>query len=177
MKPWKVRIPTAVESEIRESVSWPRTDLEEIRDVRGELCLSVFEARPDGSARSLKFLGRLGFTVTGECGRCLGKVSRELETRFETLVDLEAGTLSAVDLETPPEPGGFVRTDETIDLTDEIRQRIVLATPAVLRCSETCRGLCPTCGANWNKVTCECGPSGASRPFAGLAGLLKKKEP
>jgi len=43
-----------------------------------------------------------------------------------------------------------------LDLTNEIREVIILALPAFPRCSESCKGLCATCGVNWNKSGCEC---------------------
>jgi uncharacterized protein len=43
-----------------------------------------------------------------------------------------------------------------LDLTNEIREVIILDLPAHPRCSEACLGLCPRCGANLNKGGCEC---------------------
>ncbi|MDD2601057.1 MAG: DUF177 domain-containing protein [Kiritimatiellae bacterium] len=43
-----------------------------------------------------------------------------------------------------------------LDLTNEIREVIILDLPAHPRCSEACLGLCPECGANLNKGGCEC---------------------
>ena len=42
------------------------------------------------------------------------------------------------------------------DLTDAIREAIILNLPAFPRCSETCRGLCELCGADLNQSTCDC---------------------
>jgi len=43
-----------------------------------------------------------------------------------------------------------------LDLTNEIREAIILNLPAYPRCSESCKGLCSSCGANLNKSGCEC---------------------
>ncbi|MBU4201056.1 MAG: DUF177 domain-containing protein [Verrucomicrobia bacterium] len=59
---------------------------------------------------------------------------------------------------------GFVRSyslssaNESIDLTDDIREDILLALPMKVVCSDTCRGLCPGCGVNLNKKPCACHP-------------------
>jgi uncharacterized protein len=43
-----------------------------------------------------------------------------------------------------------------IDLSDEVRDEILLAIPLQVLCQESCRGLCPVCGGNRNKVPCQC---------------------
>lgn len=60
------------------------------------------------------------------------------------------------------EEDNFVETFEIFeenafpDLTDAIREAIILNLPAFPRCSETCRGLCELCGADLNQSTCDC---------------------
>ena len=45
---------------------------------------------------------------------------------------------------------------EKIDLTDSILNNIVLDLPMKPICDEDCKGLCPICGENTNKVKCDC---------------------
>jgi uncharacterized protein len=47
---------------------------------------------------------------------------------------------------------------ETIDLTDEVRESIILGFPNYPVCKETCHGLCPRCGAKLNRGACGCKP-------------------
>ncbi|MEI6564358.1 MAG: DUF177 domain-containing protein [bacterium] len=47
---------------------------------------------------------------------------------------------------------------ETLDLTDEVRETIILAFPNYPLCQEACRGLCPVCGINLNRGKCGCKP-------------------
>jgi uncharacterized protein len=44
--------------------------------------------------------------------------------------------------------------------------------PAKHLCRESCKGLCPRCGANLNEETCECRQDLKSSPFA----ILKKEK-
>ena len=46
--------------------------------------------------------------------------------------------------------------DEIVDITDDIREDILLSIPERFKCSEECRGLCPGCGANLNDEPCRC---------------------
>ena len=43
-----------------------------------------------------------------------------------------------------------------LDLTNEIREVIILNLPAYPRCGESCKGLCPKCGVNLNTSRCKC---------------------
>jgi len=46
--------------------------------------------------------------------------------------------------------------NESIDLTNDVREDILLNFPMNWVCSSSCQGLCPQCGANLNKQTCSC---------------------
>ena len=46
----------------------------------------------------------------------------------------------------------------TVDLTDDLREDILVALPQHFLCTEECRGLCPTCGQNLNHGSCDCPP-------------------
>jgi uncharacterized protein len=43
-----------------------------------------------------------------------------------------------------------------IDITEDVRQYLLLAVPVKLLCKESCKGLCPHCGTNHNHHTCSC---------------------
>ncbi len=45
---------------------------------------------------------------------------------------------------------------DTVDLTDEVRESIILAFPGYPLCRSDCRGLCVRCGVNLNKDRCGC---------------------
>lgn len=62
------------------------------------------------------------------------------------------------------------KTTESVDLTDDIREAIILAFPSYPICDTECKGLCPQCGANLNKSACLCKPPVDDR-WAALDGL------
>ena len=47
---------------------------------------------------------------------------------------------------------------ESVDLTDDIRESMLLAFPSYPVCRESCKGLCAQCGTNLNVGTCDCKP-------------------
>jgi uncharacterized protein len=71
------------------------------------------------------------------CSRCLEELYAEEERSYK------------FDFEIDP-------TLEYIDLGEEIRQEIIMANPAKVLCSKSCKGICPGCGANLNKEQCKC---------------------
>lgn len=45
---------------------------------------------------------------------------------------------------------------EFVDLTDELRQSIILSLPSYPVCRQDCQGVCATCGKNLNEGPCTC---------------------
>lgn len=58
-----------------------------------------------------------------------------------------------------------------VDLTEEVREAIILALPRYPVCRETCRGLCMKCGADLNKKACTCRETGGDDRWAALEAL------
>jgi uncharacterized protein len=63
-----------------------------------------------------------------------------------------------------------VTIGESVDLTEDIREAILLAFPSHPVCSEGCLGLCYLCGKNLNRGTCACKPPVDDR-WAALNGF------
>ena len=61
-----------------------------------------------------------------------------------------------------------------VDLDEVFTTAAVLNMDAKHVCSEDCKGLCPTCGADLNEGSCGCKPERDPR-FAALAQLLDKE--
>ena len=67
----------------------------------------------------------------------------------------------------------------TIDLTDDIREDILMSLPQHFLCRPDCLGLCPRCGANLNEGDCGCPDeevpeaTASDSPWAQLDALRK----
>ncbi len=64
-----------------------------------------------------------------------------------------------------------------IDLSEMVRQEIILHFPLIPVCSKSCKGLCMYCGANRNKAKCECKEeedvlTETHKPFGDLQKIL-----
>jgi DUF177 domain-containing protein len=86
--------------------------------------------------------GSATVVVRGECVRCLGDVSDELEVAIQELY-VYPGVEPDDDLASRLE-------GEFIDLEPLLRDEVVLALPFQPLCRDECSGLCVECGANLN---------------------------
>ncbi len=102
------------------------------------------------------FHGSLHGEVVGTCARCLEEYAFGLDHPFVFVLEpraaapSESARLSAEDLAL-----SYYEGDE-IDLTPLVHEQIILALPTRPLCGESCRGLCPRCGANLNAGACGC---------------------
>ena len=85
-------------------------------------------------------LGKMAARATFRCSRCAEPFPQDV-----TDVPLEC-SIPVPDL------------DQSVDLTPEMRESMLLALPAHPVCSSGCKGLCPQCGTNLNKERCNCSP-------------------
>ncbi|MDE0683364.1 MAG: DUF177 domain-containing protein [Candidatus Poribacteria bacterium] len=108
-----------------------------------------------------------------ECGRCITPFEVDIATAFELLFSI--GSESSEESEADER----YYDGETLDISEDVRQALVLEIPAWPLCSETCEGLCPQCGAELNISACSCeptdeAPASPSNPFAVLSKMLEK---
>jgi len=92
--------------------------------------------------------GRVSGTMHLSCSRCLVSYDRS----FEQVVD-EMFYVGRAD-ERDADADGYEVQDRHIDLEPMLRDVIVLAIPTQPLHTESCRGLCPTCGADRNAGDC-----------------------
>ena len=126
-----------------------------LEPVTGELSLV-------GTGRTVSLTGRVHTVVRQTCGACLQPFSEPLECAIHEEFGAvrtpapQAGTaraevaLGEEDFVVPIGP------DDSIDLSEIVRQHLLLALPISPRCREGCRGLCPSCGADLNAGPCAC---------------------
>lgn len=123
--------------------------------------------------------GKVNVTVRSECPRCLQPV----ESRVDAVVDEEftveesrvTGRADDDEGFQDPSLGAMWESGFMLNLTELLRQSLVLSMVSEPLCREDCLGICPQCGANRNEASCDCEPP-LDSPFAALAGLMKDKE-
>ncbi len=107
-------------------------------------------------------------TMSLPCADCLEPAERTEKAR------LDACFMRAPD---PDDPDLFTFEGHTLSLDDAVLGAILLAMPMRILCSDSCQGICPTCGVNRNQTQCACQKEAPSKhPFSALASLLTKDE-
>lgn len=116
--------------------------------------------------------GNISVDVLFECTRCLTEIEQKLEFPFDaTFVNPEHFTeskeaeLNEADLDVS------VLEDGKIDLTELVREQILLNLPEQVFCREDCKGLCEKCGANRNLIDCKCKEKEIDPRWAALKDL------
>ena len=62
----------------------------------------------------------------------------------------------ALPIHTTPTLTYQVEPADVVDITDDVRQEILLTYPMIPLCSPGCKGLCRRCGQNLNEQRCVC---------------------
>jgi uncharacterized protein len=95
---------------------------------------------------------KLDTVVLGECRRCLAPVRLPIAQPLGLVFVREEDAADDEDSYQIP------RRASTLDLSEAVREELLLAVPQYALCREDCRGLCPRCGADLNLGTCGCRP-------------------
>lgn len=109
--------------------------------------------------------GNIHFQKTFECDCCLETSHGEQLLSFAEEYKKDSDE---------NENGDMVSfSGDFIDITELIRETILLSEPLNHICSPDCRGLCIKCGANLNKTECGCDRHVIDPRLAALQKLLK----
>lgn len=135
----------------------------------GVLGRTKLRARVERAGKDVFIHGEARAELTLSCSRCLRKFESGLSIPLDLAycpdvegADAEMHELTADEMET-----GFYR-DEEIDLSEVAREQVLLNIPMKPLCAETCRGICPLCGADLNEAPCGCEAKAVDPRFQAL---------
>lgn len=98
-------------------------------------------------------IGNIETDVEFRCVKCTEKFIKKIKIPYAERVfyfNKQGGDIDVFDT-------FYVDTKNmTIDMSDFIRQEIILHFPLIPVCSKSCKGLCPYCGKNLNEGPCGC---------------------
>ncbi len=97
------------------------------------------------------------------CSRCLKPVPVDRNATLSEVYGTEA--------ELPDDVLPY--NGEYIDLTETIRETLILSEPMKVLCRPDCQGLCPQCGADLNDGSCSCPTDRIDPRLAVLGDILK----
>lgn len=140
------------------------------------------EVRPQGTVSLLRtpqgllVQAELEVSIPEQCGRCLEPFSQALvakiEEEFQPITDVNTGA----PLEVPRDEDVFTIDERhVLDLTEALRQAIILARPMQSLCRPDCAGLCPNCGQDLNQGACDCAQAPVDPRWVALNDLLNER--
>ncbi len=154
----------------------------EFIDEKGALIKDCFSTKAPIKARiflkrygvNVKVNGKVNTTLILTCDRCAEEfefnISEEIKVELQPIGVLktfqEEIRLSKEDLNVTFYNG------EEIEVSEVIREQILLSIPMRKLCKPECQGLCPICGQNLNIKKCNCKPEIKDSPFAILKKLV-----
>lgn len=108
------------------------------------------------------------------CSRCLTQfaipVRFKIEEEFLPTLDITTGARLPKTDDT--DEATLIDSHHLLDLTEVLRQDLILALPIVPVCRNDCQGLCASCGQNLNEGDCDCTEQELDPRFAALKQLL-----
>lgn len=116
---------------------------------------------------------RLCSHVELECDRCLEPFNATVDAKFEEEYLPVIDVVSGRPVESERTDGTFlISAQHTVDMTEAVRQYLLLALPMRKVCREDCLGLCSSCGSNKNLRDCGCTQE-VAHPFSAISILLE----
>lgn len=91
----------------------------------------------------------------GTCARCAEEYTFPLDRGFSVVLTPRAAAVEGAELSADDLALSFYEGEE-IDVTPLVHEQMILGLPTRPLCAESCRGLCPRCGANLNADDCGC---------------------
>jgi len=120
----------------------------------------------------VRIKGNYSVEMSAVCDRCLGAARFPISAAFDLFyrpVSFIARN-EEVEIDEGEAELGFYEKDG-MELEDVIREQVLLALPMQRVCSESCKGICPSCGKNRNEHACDCAPKGGEARWSALGNL------
>ncbi|MBM2827068.1 MAG: hypothetical protein HW403_1132 [Dehalococcoidia bacterium] len=119
--------------------------------------------------RSILVTGHLRTVSRELCGRCLESLflptPLEIQEEYFPTADVNIGT----PIPMPEDAGPFtINKRHILDLSEAVRQEVIVSVPMLPLCKTDCRGLCHDCGHNLNTGPCGCSLVGRDPRWAPL---------
>lgn len=112
-----------------------------------------------------------------QCSRCLTDVNWPVDLQiveeFQPTVDVVRGNFIAVEEE---DAALLINERHLLDISEVVRQALLLEAPLQVLCRDECAGLCPICGKDLNLGPCDCAGDATDPRWEALSALLSEDE-
>ncbi|HWR52910.1 MAG TPA: DUF177 domain-containing protein [Bryobacteraceae bacterium] len=120
----------------------------------------------------IRVRGHVSTTMEVACDRCLELAHLPIDTDFDLVYRPAAYSPPGDEVNitgTETEVGFY--EGEGLELTDVLREQVLLSIPMLRVCREDCKGICPVCGQNRNAAQCQCHAVASDDRWADLKNL------
>lgn len=142
-------------------------------------------AAPVALSMDVQKTGKDAYRVTGTsttrleliCSRCVEPFEIPIDATFELHYVPQPEPVAEAEKEIAEDDlATSFYSEGSLNVIDMLREQFQLALPMKPLCTDACRGLCPECGANLNRTTCDCKPVWEDPRLAALKGLLNREK-
>ncbi len=125
--------------------------------------------------QQFRLVGRVQTTLDLACSRCLESFVWPVDGTFDLRYSPHTQNTGEGEREIEEDDltTAFYENDE-IDLGQLMLEQFYLSLPMKPLCKSDCQGLCPTCGTNRNRSTCDCTNAWEDPRLAALRALKKE---
>ena len=122
--------------------------------------------------------GQLETSVQVLCSRCaiecVEPIQVELEEEFRPTYDVLTGLRIVYDKSVELDEATMIDERHLLDLSEVMRQNLIVSVPPFPVCKPDCAGLCPHCGQDLNEGPCDCPTDESDSRWSLLRNLLDK---
>jgi DUF177 domain-containing protein len=127
------------------------------------------EAVAELVGEEIRIRGHIRVRLSARCDRCLGPVEIPVDRDFDLTYRPVETIAREEEIEVPEDELGVgFFSGDGVALAEVVTEQVILAVPMKSLCRDDCRGLCPICGADRNRVECNCPSRSEESPFARL---------
>ncbi|MFB5759773.1 YceD family protein [Paenibacillus medicaginis] len=138
------------------------------KDITSVSPLTADLAAVSGGEGKIDVSGTLAAELDTLCSRCLTPIHEHMNIPFSER--FEQGQEQPED----EEMESIMIEGESFDTVSFCEESFLLHLPFAPLCRPNCKGLCPTCGQNWNEGSCSCNNERIDPRLAGLKDFFKK---
>lgn len=135
------------------------------------------------TGQNLNVRGHVDSSLELTCSRCLQPFVYDLQGAFSEEFYSKGSERHKQWVKRQREPGNHPAEEQirfysnnSLDLTEVVRDAFFLALPMKMLCRPECRGICPICGQDRNEHPCDCEVDEVDSRWAALQKLLNGEE-
>ena len=126
------------------------------------------ELSNENSSSGFRIYGKIDSTINVSCDRCLKDYQDDLSSKLNIILTNNEEIIKEMNSDVMI----FNNSDDFIDISDILRDIILLDEPIKKLCNSNCKGLCSNCGLNLNEKHCDCKKFESNESLKELENLI-----